>query len=73
MDFLFIIIWLFFFQLIFVGLIVSCEVVKKLENKDKNCYGNIIVCKLNLCLKFEDECFFGFVNYCVCLNFINFI
>lgn len=67
MDFLFIIIWLFFFQLIFVGLIVSCEVVKKLENKDKNCYGNIIVCKL---IKVKIDVFWCCKFDCVCLNFI---
>lgn len=45
MDLLFIIIWLFFPQLIPAGLTASCEVAKKPENKDKNRYGNIIACK----------------------------
>lgn len=67
MDLLFIIIWLFFPQLIPAGLTASCEVAKKPENKDKNRYGNIIACKST---KAKMNVFRRCKSDCVCLNFI---
>lgn len=67
MDLLFIIIWLFFPQLIPAGLTASCEVAKKPENKDKNRYGNIIACKST---KAKINVFRRCKSDCVCLNFI---